>query len=171
MIKKIALLLAVATSLFAGETSAINSTDIVWRTINFIIFAAIVWYLTADSVKAFLANRTKKIADDLQSAQNKVHKLKEEKLAAEQKLADAQKLADEILALSKKENKVIIDSMLARCDEELSILDEQNLSLMKQEQRKMVKSAVEEILTELLGDEDINLDKKDMVDIVLKKVA
>lgn len=171
MIKKIFLILIVTTSLFAGETSAVNSTDIVWRTINFIIFAAIIWYLTADPIKRYLNNRTKKIADTLQSTQKKIHELKEQRIQAEQKVADAQKLADEILELSKKENKVIVDSMLSRCDTDLSILDEQNLSLMELEQHKMVKSVVQDILTDLLNKDDITLTKEEMVDIILKKVA
>ena len=171
MIKKILLLLVVATSLFAGETSTVDSTDIVWRTINFVIFAAIVWYLTADPIKTYLANRTKKIADALQTAQNKIHELKKQKIEAEQKVADAKKLADEILALSKRENKIVVDSMLSRCDAELSILDEQNLSLMELEQRKMAKSVVQDILTDLLTQDDVSLNKQEMVDIILKKVA
>ncbi len=171
MIKKILLLLVVATSLFAGETSTVNSTDIVWRTINFVIFAAIVWYLTADPIKTYLTNRTKKIADALQSAQNKIHELKKQKIEAEQKVADAKKLADEILVLSERENKVVVESMLSRCDAELLILDEQNLSLMKLEQRKMAKSVVQDILTDLLTQDDVSLNKQEMVDIILKKVA
>jgi len=171
MIKKILLLLVIATSLFAGETSTVNSTDIVWRTINFVIFAAIVWYLTADPIKTYLTNRTKKIADALQSTQNKIHELKQQKIEAEQKVVDAKKMAEEILTLSKRENEIVVDSMLSRCDAELSILDEQNLSLMELEQRKMVKGVVEDILTDLLTQDDVSLNKQEMVDIILKKVA
>ena len=54
------LLLALFVSplaLFAAEGAETNY-DIVQRTVNFIIFAGILWYLLADKVKAFFANRS-----------------------------------------------------------------------------------------------------------------
>ena len=43
----------VPVALFANEGA--KETDIVQRTVNFIIFAGILWYLLADKIKAFFA--------------------------------------------------------------------------------------------------------------------
>ena len=69
--KRILLLGLVAlapVALFASEGAETNY-DIVQRTVNFIIFAAILWYLLADKIKAFLANRTLSIQSELDKVQ------------------------------------------------------------------------------------------------------
>jgi len=52
-VKKLLLtLLALApVALFANSDGA--ETDIIQRTVNFVIFAGILWYLLADKIKAF----------------------------------------------------------------------------------------------------------------------
>lgn len=84
--KRILLLGLVAlapVALFASEGAETNY-DIVQRTVNFIIFAAILWYLLADKIKAFLANRTLSI-------QSELDKVQETLKASQDKVADAQK--------------------------------------------------------------------------------
>lgn len=88
--KRILLLGLVAlapVALFASEGAETNY-DIVQRTVNFIIFAAILWYLLADKIKAFLANRTLSI-------QSELDKVQETLKASQDKVADAQKKLEE----------------------------------------------------------------------------
>lgn len=88
-------------ALFASSEGA--ETDIVQRTVNFIIFAGILWYLLADKIKAFFADRTAsiqaeldKVQDTLKASQDKVEdaakkNLKKRKLL-QQKLLKLQKV-------------------------------------------------------------------------------
>ncbi len=160
-----------STSIFASEINTINSTDIVWRTVNFIVFAAILWYLTANPVKNYLTNRTKKIADNLEKVQGRIAQTKSIKEEAEQDLKKAKELAKEILKLSKEETKIIVNSVAMQCETDIKILDEHNSALMELEKRKMIKSVVSNILSELLREDDLALSKQDMINIILRKVA
>ena len=131
MAKKILLFLIISTTLFASQGDPQNSTDIVWRTINFVVFALILWYLTAKPIKNFLVGRSRRIADELQKVQDKLTETKEAKEKAMRELQNAKKTADEILELSKKENKIVNDSIAAQCEMDLKILEEHNIILNK----------------------------------------
>ena len=151
-----------------GESSG---TDIVQRTVNFLIFAGLVWYLVAEPVKNYFASRSQGIADELQKVQDKLNEsiaLKKEAIA---KISDAEKYAEELAVTSKKENKLINDKIMAQCEVELETLGKQNVSLMNFEQRKMVRSVVEDVLDEVLSQTSDSFDKESMANVILKKVA
>ena len=82
--KRILLLgLALApVALFANSQGA--ETDIVQRTVNFLIFAGILWYLLADKIKAFFAERSLSIQAELDKVQDTLK-------ASQDKVTDAQK--------------------------------------------------------------------------------
>jgi len=87
--KRILLLgLALApVALFANSHGA--ETDIVQRTVNFIIFAGILWYLLADKIKAFFAERSLSIQSELDKVQDTLKASQDKVLDAQKKLADA----------------------------------------------------------------------------------
>lgn len=95
--KRILLLgLALApVALFASEGAV--ETDIVQRTVNFIIFAGILWYLLADKIKAFFANRTLSIQAELDKVQETLKASQDKVSDAQKKLEEAKKLATEII--------------------------------------------------------------------------
>jgi len=171
MSRIILLMLMVSTYALASENGAEHSTDIVWRTINFLVFAGIVWYFVAEPAKSYFLGRSKSIADELQKVQDKLSESKTAKEKALQKLSDAEKLAKEILESAKKENKVLQDSVMNQCNSDLEIITKQNVSLMELEKRKMVREVVDTTLIELLAEDTNSFDTKAMVDVILKKVA
>ena len=93
-------LLFVSASLFASEAAGEGGTDIVQRTVNFVIFAGIIWYLLAEPVKNYFGGRSQGIADELQKVQDRLKESKQAKEAAEAKIVDANKLAEEIVGLT-----------------------------------------------------------------------
>jgi F-type H+-transporting ATPase subunit b len=148
-----------------------GSTDIIQRTVNFLLFAGLVWYLVAEPIKSYFASRSQGISDELQKVQDKLSEtitLKKEALA---KISDAEKFAEELAISSKKENKIINDNMMAQCEIELETLVKQNATLSDFEQRKMVRNVVENVLNEALSQSSDSFDKKAMADVILKKVA
>uniref|UniRef100_UPI002868095E F0F1 ATP synthase subunit B n=1 Tax=Sulfurovum sp. TaxID=1969726 RepID=UPI002868095E len=111
------------------------------------------------------------ISDELKKVQDKLSEtisLKKEALA---KISDAEKFADELENSAKKENKIINDNMMVQCDVELETLDKQQSALIEFEQRKMVRTVVEDVLNEVLKQSSDSFDKKAMADVILKKVA
>ena len=95
-------MLMMSTAALASGNAENAGTDIVQRTVNFILFAGLIWYLVAEPVKNFFASRSKAIADELEKIQEKLNEsiaLKKEALA---KILDAQKYAEELAVISKK---------------------------------------------------------------------
>jgi len=158
-------------STYALASSGNAETDIVQRTVNFLLFAGLIWYLVAEPAKSYFASRSQGIADEMKRVQDKLREsasLKKEALA---KVAAAEKFAADLVVNSKKENKVINDSIITQCEADLEILAKQQTVLMDFEQRKMVRSVVENILGEVLSQSDDSFDKEAMANVILKKVA
>ena len=164
-------LLFVSASLFASEAAADAGTDIVQRTVNFVIFAGIIYYLLAEPVKNYFSGRSQGIADELQKVQDRLRESKQAKENAEAKIIEANKLAEEIVAMASKEGKILNEKILKQCDADLENMSKQGGAGMELEQRKMVRDLVDEIMNDVLAQESSALDKDAMANIIMKKVA
>lgn len=168
--KKIVLLVFLATSVLMANETAVE-TDMMQRSINFLIFAGILYYLIADKVKAYFTGRSDEIKSNLQKVQDRLKQTKLAKQEAEKKVEDAKKIAADILSVSKKENLLLNEKVSAQMDQELQALDTQHQSLLTFEQRQMISDLVEEIMGDLLSDANMPLENDTMKEIILKKVA
>jgi F-type H+-transporting ATPase subunit b len=148
-----------------------GGTDIVQRTVNFVLFAGLVWYLVADPVKSYFKGRSQGIANELQKVKDRLKEsdnLKKEALA---KVSEAEKFAAGLKESAKKENKILNDNIMAQCEKDLVNLEKTQKSHMEFEQRKMVRRVVETIITKLLDNSNSDFDKQAMANVILKKVA
>ena len=164
-------MLMMSTIALASSGNAEAGTDIVQRTVNFLLFAGLIWYLVAEPVKNYFSSRSQAIADEMQKVQDKLKEsitLKKEALA---KISDAEKFAEDLVVSSKKENKIINDNIMVQCDADLEILSKQQTTLLDFEQRKMVRAVIEETLDEVLSKSSDSFDKEAMANVILKKVA
>ena len=164
------LIIMISTYALASEAGH-GETDIVQRTVNFLLFAGLVWYLVGEPAKAYFASRSQGISAELKKVQEKLEEsitLKKDALA---KISNAENFAKELLVTSKKENKVINDKIMTQCDADLENISKQSVSTKDFEQRKMVRSVVESILNETLAQSSESFDKEAMANIILKKVA
>lgn len=156
---------------YAMASGGEGGTDIVWRTINFLIFAGIMYYLLANPVKSFFKGRSAAIAAELERVQEKLKESKSTKDRALKKVDEAQKIAADLLETSKKENKILSEQIVRQCEADIENITKQHHSLMDLEQRKMVRSVVDSVMRDLLQQESDGFDKDAMAQIVLKKVA
>ena len=79
----------VPVPLFANEGAV--ETDIVQRTVNFIIFAGILWYILADKIKAFFAERSLSIQAELDKEQDTLKASQEKIKNAQKKISGSKK--------------------------------------------------------------------------------
>jgi len=158
-------------ALASGDIGEHASSDIVQRTVNFALFAGLVWYLVAEPAKNYFASRSQAIADELKKVQDKLNESLSHKKEALAKISDAEKFAQELAIASKKENKIINDHIMNQCDAELEILTKQHVTLADFEQRKMIRKVVEDVLGEVLSQSSDSFDKEAMANVILKKVA
>ncbi|MEA3372578.1 MAG: F0F1 ATP synthase subunit B [Campylobacterota bacterium] len=164
-------LLMVTGYAFASGGESGGGTDIVERTINFLIFAGIIYYLLADPIKNFFVGRSQGIAGELEKVQERLRESKRAKEAAELEIEEAKKFAEELKETSKKENKILNDRILEQCEAELENIQKQSAALMDLDQRQMVRDVVNDIMEDVFEQESAAFDKEAMAQIIMKKVA
>ena len=169
--KVIITVLMLSAYLFGSDAAAEGSTDIVQRTVNFLIFAGILFYILAEPVKNYFNGRTAGIAEELEKVQERLRDSKRLKELAEQKVEEANRFAIELAESSKKENKILSDKIMSQCEQELEIIGKQNGALMELDKRKMVREVVAEVMNGVMNSSDDTLGKEAMTEILKKKVA
>jgi len=170
MSRILVLVLMISTYALASEAEHAG-TDIVQRTVNFLLFAGLIWYLVGEPVKNFFAARSQGIADELKKVQEKLDEsvtLKKEALA---KISEAEKFAQELAENTKKENKILNDSIMQQCEADLESLVKQYATKKEFEQRNMVREVVENVISETLDQSSDIFEREAMANVILKKVA
>jgi len=166
--KKLALFIGIlSTFAFANEAAA--HTDIIPRTINFLIFVAILWYLAGNKIVNFFKQRKERIAKQFQEIEEKLKESKAKKEALKAELENAKVKAKEIIENAKVEAEVIENKIKAQVEEEINILQKQFEEFKKYETQKAKKEVVEIFLEETL--KDIHITSEDAAKLILKKVA
>ena len=156
-------------ALFANDANV--ETDILERTVNFLIFISIFYYLLAEKVKIFFANRTNSIQAELDKVQD-ILKASETKINnAKNELEDSKKLANEIVELATLDISSIKTSIEENIKQEIAHLSKGFDDKTELETKKVKTMVVNEILEELLSSDNIAISQDDLVNIVIKKVA
>jgi len=146
-------------------------TDILQRTVNFLIFAAIIYYLLADKIKAFLADRTNSIQAELDKVQDMVKESAKKVEDAKAELDKAKKVADELIASANADIEAIKTKIEASIDQEIENLSKSFDDKAELERRKVKREVVQTILEQLMNDDNIALSNDDLAKVILKKVA
>ncbi len=155
----------------AGENGASEGTDIIPRTINFLIFAAILYYLAANPIKDFFTGRRSSIADRLNSIQEKLKESAQEKSDAKALVAQAKNEAKKILEDSKNETEILKTKIFENLELDLENLQRGFEDQTSIEKRKMTRVAISEILDDVFAQDSLSLEKDELLNIVMKKVA
>ena len=171
--KKILFALAMIApfSLFGSDSSANVETDILERTVNFLIFISILYYLLADKLKSFFIGRTESIQSELDKVQD-VLKSSETKIAnAKLEVENAKKIADELIAAANSDVESIKNKIEVAVEQEITYLEKSMTEKTELELRKVKKEVVENVLNQLLSNDNMALSQAEIADIILKKVA
>lgn len=164
----ILLLTLMPFALFASDGA---ETDIIQRTVNFIIFAAILYYLLADKIKAFFADRTQSIQAELDKVQDTLKESEQKVEDAHKKLEEAKKLAAEIVSGANADIEKIKASIAKSVEDEIAHLEKNFDNKTEAELRKAKVAVVEEILNELLNNDNLDISQDELANIVMKRVA
>jgi F-type H+-transporting ATPase subunit b len=141
------------------------------RVVNFTIFAALLYYLVANPIKDFFKGRSAGIATQLSEIEAKLQAAKDEKKEAQARLDASEKKAEEILADAKAEAILLVEKIAKANENDLKLLEKQFEEKMTLEERKSAREAIDEVLSENITNDDINIDEKKVIDIISKKVA
>jgi F-type H+-transporting ATPase subunit b len=170
MSKKIFTLLALAPlALYASDANV--ETDILERTVNFLIFISIIYYLLADKIKAFFSDRTQSIQAELDKVQEMLKASEDKVSEAKQEIENAKKIAAELVDSAKSDIESIKSKIEANVEQEIAFLSKSFDEKTALEARRVKKEVVESVLDQLLSDENIAVSQQDITNIILKKVA
>lgn len=170
MSKKIFTLLALAPlAVYASDANV--ETDILERTVNFLIFISIIYYLLADRLKNFFTNRTKSIQAELDKVQEMLKASEDKVVEAKQEIENAKKIAAELVDSAKNDIESIKNKIEESVEQEIAYLSKSFDEKTALEARRVKKEVVESVLDQLLSDENIAVSQQDITNIILKKVA
>lgn len=156
---------------FASEAAAEGGTDIVARTVNFLIFAAILYYLLADKIRAYFRGRTAAIAKRLTEIQEKLNSAREAKESAAKELENAKVKAKELVETAKKEAQLLSEKIEKDAEAEIAHLKHAFTERMQIEEKKMTRNVVSEVIEEVFQGDALQLSNEDFIKIIKKKVA
>jgi len=148
----------------------VSEVDIVPRTVNFIIFIAILYYLLNDKIRDFFSNRKNEIQARLKMVDEKLSESNKKVEDAKAELKKSKQIASDLVENTKNELEHIKQKVLDKYEEEIKIIEKNFEERIELETKRMKKEVVEEVLDEILKD-GLNLNQKDLTNIVLKKVA
>jgi F-type H+-transporting ATPase subunit b len=156
-------------ALFANDANV--ETDILQRTVNFLIFVAIIYYLLADKIKVFFSDRTASIQSELDKVQQILKESETKVSNAQAELENAKKIASEIINTANSDISSIKTKIEESVEQEIAYLSKNFDEKIEVETKKIKKEVVNEVLNELLSEDNIALSQNDLANIVLKKVA
>ncbi|TEY03119.1 F0F1 ATP synthase subunit B [Campylobacter sp. US33a] len=168
---KIFYLFALTPLLCFAAGSGNGDYDIIPRTVNFFLFAAILYYFIATPLKNFYKNRIAGIAMKLEEIQKKLLESKNKKLEMLKKLEDFKKDSMESIVLAKKEAEILANKVREETKDELIMLEKHFEEQKDYEFRKMEKEVINKILIKLFDDKEVQLSQKNILEIMLKKVS
>lgn len=168
--KKIFYLVLFPLCLFGASIDS-GEYDIIPRTINFLIFVAILYYFVATPFKNFYKSRIIKISSRLDDIQKKLLESKSKKLEMIKKLEDAKASATAALVMAKKEAEILVQQIKDETQNEFALLEKHFKEQKDYELRKMEKEVISKILNDIFNDKDIQLNQNQIIDIMMKKVS
>ena len=170
-IKFLATMLLVLPVIVGAAEVSIENSDFVMRSINFVIFVVILWWLAAKHIKNALKSRQDNISAQLNAVQDKLADSRAKKDSALEELEKSKKLAQDIVAGAKKEAVILTENIATQCKNDSESLRKSHAERLNFEQKRIKQAVIAEVLDELLSDKNITLDKSAFVEILTKRVA
>ncbi len=158
-------------ALFASSGEGSGHTDIAPRTLNFLIFAAILYYLIADKIKAFFVERKTKISQALEAREHKLKAAKAALAEAEEYLANAKKLADELIKTANSDVVLGLEKSKQVTQKEVELLEKLHSEDCELLKKKTVMRAVGEELDQIFTLKGYGVSDEEFAKIFAKKVA
>ncbi len=161
-----------------GGISAEKLQDLLWRTVNFVVFAGILIYLVAKPAKKFFAQRTQDVATALEDMAAKQAEFEAAVAAAEARLAavakERQGVIQQFIAEGEMEKAKILDKanqVAARIKEMAAFTIEQETKKAAQSLKEEVVGLATQMATDMIKEKATYADQQGLVEEYLKKVV
>lgn len=155
--------------LFALGSEGAKNYDIVWRSLNFIIFYGALFYFLKKPVTNWYYGRKNAIANELNKVNEDLENIKKLKEQSIEDIKNAQVEAQNIINNAKIQAQNIEFNSKNQIKKDINIMQENFENLKDIEKSLVTKRVVKNLLDDIFAKKDVNEDK--LVDIVLKKVG
>ena len=172
---------AAAASEAAGGHGGITPekmSELLWRTVNFVVFAAILVYLLAKPAKKFFAQRSQDVATNLEEMAAKQAEFEAAIAAAEARLAavakERQGVIQQFIAEGEMEKAKILDKanlVAARIKEMAAFTIEQETKKAAQSLKEEVVGLATQMATDMIKEKATYADQQGLVEEYLHKVV
>ncbi|MCQ2863577.1 F0F1 ATP synthase subunit B [Helicobacter pylori] len=148
----------------------ISQTDIIERSLNFLLFAGILWYFLAKKLRAFLHSKSLEISKRLEEIQAQLKVSKENKKKLLKELEQAKEKAELIISDANKEAYTIVQKYELQTKMDVENLIKNSKALMDLEVKKIKRELVESVFKDLRESEKVSFNAQDCVNILKQRL-
>lgn len=127
----------------------ISQTDIIERSLNFLLFVGILWYFSAKKLRSFLRSKSLEISKRLEEIQAQLKVSKENKKKLLKELEQAKEKAELIVSDANKEAYMITQKYELQTKMDVENLIKNSKALMDLEVKKIKRELVESVFKDL----------------------
>ena len=161
-----------------GAIDPAKIQELIWRTVNFVVFAAILIKLVAKPAKNFFAQRSQDVATTLEELEAKLAEATAAMQAAETRLSEVaqerEKIIQQYMAEGEMEKAKILDkaNMVAERIKEMAALSiQQETKKATHELREEIVGMATQMATDMIKEKATYADQQGLVEEYLKKVV
>lgn len=144
--------------------------DFIPRTINFIIFAAILYFLLGKVIKKAYYDRINLISSKLRNIEKKLKESSYHKENIQKKIEDTKISGLNMIEQAKFDADMLKKQIAQDCDELITSIKKNYEDKKAYEEKKVSLQATNDILDELFSETSLELKKNDILNIIKKKV-
>ncbi|WP_387303594.1 F0F1 ATP synthase subunit B [Helicobacter pylori] len=148
----------------------ISQTDIIERSLNFLLFAGILWYFLAKKLRSFLRSKSLEISKRLEEIQAQLKVSKENKKKLLKELEQAKEKAELIISDANKEAYTITQKYELQTKMDVENLIKNSKALMDLEVKKIKRELVESVFKDLRGSKKVSFNVQDCVNILKQRL-
>jgi F-type H+-transporting ATPase subunit b len=152
--------------------------ELLWRTVNFVVFAAVLIKLVSKPAKKFFGQRTEEVAATLEELEAKKAAAEAAVKAAETRLAEVaqerERVIEQFIAEGEMEKSKILDKanqVAERIKEMASFTIQQETKKAAQDLKEEVVGLATQMATDMIKEKATNADQQGLVEEYLKKVV
>lgn len=148
----------------------ISQTDIIERSLNFLLFVGILWYFLAKKLRAFLHSKSLEISKRLEEIQAQLKVSKENKKKLLKELEQAKEKAELIISDANKEAYTITQKYELQTKMDVENLIKNSKALMDLEVKKIKRELVESVFKDLRESKKVSFNTQDCVNILKQRL-
>ncbi|WP_121090581.1 F0F1 ATP synthase subunit B [Helicobacter pylori] len=148
----------------------ISQTDIIERSLNFLLFAGILWYFLAKKLRSFLRSKSLEISKRLEEIQAQLKVSKENKKKLLKELEQAKEKAELIISDANKEAYTITQKYELQTKMDVENLIKNSKALMDLEVKKIKRELVESVFKDLRESKKVSFSSQDCVNILKQRL-